>query len=222
MFSPLSCLSECQAIAWLKIGYMKSAILLSRSKAELQQAPRHTWKKGNMFPDQRCIIWLFSFNTGIKLTSLTTFCGLSTLCVEFFINPKRLLVTGVFPAFSEEHRTHYWYMYCHTLTLVFFVYLVILVRSGCDMGDVFVFCLSRVFCMFMGLYPFQVQCMSVVAQIGSQLEAASCLSLSLIGNHIQAAIFCGYFVGDCFLCQCLCHTGLFWLFTVRLVFWFIH
>ena len=46
---------------------------------------------------------------------------------------------------------------CHTLTLVFFVFLVILVRSGCDMGDVCVLpCLGVLFVYgavsFLGVY----------------------------------------------------------------------
>ena len=42
---------------------------------------------------------------------------------------------------------------CHTLTLVFFVSFVILVRSGCDMGDVCVFVLSRGFVCLWVCFP---------------------------------------------------------------------
>jgi hypothetical protein len=41
--------------------------------------------------------------------------------------------------------------YCQTLTIVF-VFFVILVRSGCDMGDVCVFILSRGFVCLWGCY----------------------------------------------------------------------
>jgi hypothetical protein len=45
----------------------------------------------------------------------------------------------------------------------------------------------------------------------------SCLSLSLIGNHIWAAILCGYFVGDCFR-VCFTTRYCFGLVFVRLLF----
>ena len=57
-----------------------------------------------------------------------------TLCSEHTRRPVLL-------AFSRT---------CHTLTLVFFVFLVILVWSGCDMGDVCVFGLSRGFVCLWG------------------------------------------------------------------------
>ena len=39
---------------------------------------------------------------------------------------------------------------CHAMTLVFFVFFIILVRSGCDMGDMCVFVSSMVFVLSRG------------------------------------------------------------------------
>ena len=62
----------------------------------------------------------------------------------------------------------------------------------------------------------QVLCMSMVAQIGFSIRG-SCLSLSLIANHIQAAIFLGYFVGYC-LCLVACvSTIIVWVVFVQFV-----
>ena len=60
---------------------------------------------------------------------------------------------------------------CHALTLVIVVFFIILVRSGCDEGGMWVFVLSRVFCMSRSFSSLGVY-MSMVAWIGSQSEAA--------------------------------------------------
>ena len=69
------------------------------------------------------------------------------------------------------------------------------------MGDVCVFCTVQGFCRFLGLFTIQVF-MYVYGCLDWFSIRGSCLSLSLIGNHIQAAIFFGDFVGYC-LCLCV-------------------
>ena len=47
--------------------------------------------------------------------------------------------------------------HCHGLTLVFFVFFIILVRSGCDEGDICVFglsCVLYVYGVYLGLGVF--------------------------------------------------------------------
>ena len=51
----------------------------------------------------------------------------------------------------------------HALALVIFVSFIILVRSGCDMGDVCVFVLSRGFVGLWGCVLSKCLCMSMVA-----------------------------------------------------------
>ena len=73
--------------------------------------------------------------------------------------------------------------YCHALTLVIFVFFIILVRSGCDKGW-FV-----VFLSYLGfLYVYGVVTSLGVLYVYGYLDwfsiRGSCLSLSLIGNRI--------------------------------------
>jgi hypothetical protein len=63
---------------------------------------------------------------------------------------------------------------------------------------VFLFCLGFLYVFFFysrGLYVYGCQDWFSIR--------GSCLSSSLIGDHISGAIFIGYFVGYC-LCSCLC------------------
>ena len=84
------------------------------------------------------------------------------------------------------------------------------------MGDVCVFVLSRCFCRSMGLFTIQVF-IYVYGCLDWFSVRGSCLSLSLIGNHIQAAMFFGYFVGYC-LCDVACQHSVSIVVTVGLLF----
>ena len=68
----------------------------------------------------------------------------------------------------------------HALTLVIFVFFIILVKSGCDEGGMCVFVLSRVFCISMGFWD----CLGKCSGLNMFPIRDSCLSLSLIGDHI--------------------------------------
>ena len=60
--------------------------------------------------------------------------------------------------------------YFHALTLVIFVFFIILVRSGCDEAGLFSFCMSLGLNVYGCLDWFPIR--------------GSCLSLSLIGDYI--------------------------------------
>ena len=92
---------------------------------------------------------------------------------------------------------------CHALALVIFDVFIILVRPGCDMGELFVYLVQGVLQIY-GVVFIQVF-MLVYGCLDWFSIRDRCLSLSLIGSHIQAAIFFGYFVGDCFLSLCFMH-----------------